>query len=59
MRYLRAFTLVELMIVIAIVGVISAIALPFFNEYRARSSDSAAQADARNAIVVMGANMVR
>jgi type IV pilus assembly protein PilA len=41
------------MVVIAIVGVLAAIAIPQFNEYRARANDSAAQADVANAVIVV------
>lgn len=44
------FTLIEIMIVVAIVAVLSAIAIPQFNEYRARSSDAAAQSDVKSAM---------
>ena len=54
----KGFTLIELMIVIAIIGILAAIAIPQFSAYRKRSYDSAAQSDLRNATTAQEAYFV-
>jgi type IV pilus assembly protein PilA len=57
LRNRKGFTLIELLIVVAIIGILAAIAIPQFAAYRGKAYNSASNSDLKNLKTGMEAYM--
>ncbi len=59
MHVSKGFTLIELMLVVAIIGIIAAIGIPFYQSTKGKAHDKSAQSDLRNLLTEVSARSVR
>lgn len=49
----NGFTLIEVLIVVGILGILIALAIPAFTDYRGKAREASAHTDAKNLIVLL------